>query len=175
MFFSGGLIPNYILMKNLNLINSVWVLVLPGLIPTFYMLIARNYFQSLPESLEESARIDGANDFIILFRIIIPVSLPIIATVVLWVVVGHWNAWFDAMIYINSPRKQVLQVILRGIVILGTFENLEMSNISGQSNIVPPEAVKAATIIVATIPILAFYPFVQKYFVKGIMIGSLKG
>ena len=175
MFFSGGLIPYYFNVKNLGMIDTIWALVIPGLIPTFTMFIVRNYFMSLSESLEESARIDGANDIVILLAIIVPISLPIIATVVLWSAVGHWNAWFDSLIFTRDPKKHVLQVILRRIVIQGTIGDIEMGNRIDDPNLVSPENVKAATIMAATLPILLFYPFLQKYFVKGIMIGSLKG
>jgi putative aldouronate transport system permease protein len=150
MFFGGGLIPSYLLVKQLGLMNSIWALVLPGLINTFQMIIARNFFMSLPESIEESARIDGANDLRILVSIVLPVSMPIVATLTLWTAVHHWNAWFDSLIYIQDGHKQVLQVV-------------------------NPTSVKAATILVTTLPILLFYPFLQKHFVKGVMIGSLKG
>jgi putative aldouronate transport system permease protein len=177
MFFSGGLIPSYLLVRSLGIYNTIWAMVLPGLISTYNMIIMRNFFMNIPAELEESARMDGANDFLILARIIIPVSGPIIATVALWTMVGHWNAWFDCMIYISTTEKQVLQLILRRIVLEGTTQLMELANYAagmdtGQAN---TDAVKAATIMVATIPILLVYPFLQKYFVKGVMIGSLKG
>ena len=171
MFFSGGIIPRYVLVRTLRMINTVWALVLPGLIPTYSMLLIRNYFMSLPGDLDESAKVDGANDYRILFQIILPVSTPILATVTLWTIVGHWNAWFDATIYISVGSRQVLQAILRQIVVMG-----QLTEIQADANMaVSPDSVKATTIIVATIPVLAIYPFVQKYFVKGIMVGSLKG
>ncbi|MGI2293476.1 carbohydrate ABC transporter permease [Paenibacillus sp. GXUN7292] len=173
MFFSGGLIPSYFLINNLKLMNSMWALILPGLILTFQMIIARNFFMSIPESLEESAKIDGANEIRILFSIVIPLSMPIIATLGLWTAVHHWNAWFDSMIYISESKKQVLQVVLRRIVLEGTVEMMEMGG--DEDLAVNPETIKATTVMVATLPIIMVYPFVQKYFVKGIMIGSLKG
>jgi len=175
MFFSGGLIPSYLLVKNLHLTNTVWALVLPNLIGTFNMIIMRNFFMSIPDSLEESAKIDGANDIIILFFIIVPISLPIIATVLLWTSVGHWNAWFDCLIYITEPTKHVLQLILRRVVIEGTTNYMDMTNTFNDDFAVRSEEVKSATIVVTTLPIVLLYPFVQKYFVKGIMVGSLKG
>lgn len=171
MFFSGGLIPNYLLIKQLGMMNTIWALILPGLVPTFNMLIIRNYFMQLPPGLEESARIDGANDYRILFQIVLPISVPIIATVVLWTIVGHWNAWFDGMLYITNPKRQVLQTILRQIVIAGQLEQLEKDAQMAAA----PDSVKAATIVFATAPVICFYPFIQKYFVKGIMVGALKG
>jgi putative aldouronate transport system permease protein len=173
MFFSGGLIPSYLLIKNMHMFNSIWALILPGLIPTYTMLIVRNFFMGIPDSLEESARIDGANDIIILFKIILPLSMPIIATVVLWQAVGHWNAWFDSLIYIQNQKKQVLQVVLRRIVLAGSQDAFASTGID--VNVTKPESLKAATIMVVILPIICVYPFVQKYFVQGVMVGSLKG
>ena len=175
MFFSGGLIPSYLLVRSLKLTNTVWALVLPGLISSFNMIIMRNFFMNIPDSLEESAKIDGANDIVILFKIIVPVSLPIIATVLLWTSVGHWNAWFDCLIYVSDPNKHVLQLILRRTVIEGTTKFINLDTTFNDNYAVSTEAVKAATIMVTTLPIIMLYPFVQKYFVKGIMVGSLKG
>jgi putative aldouronate transport system permease protein len=174
MFFAGGLIPNYLLIVNLGLIDSIWSLVLPSLIPTFSMLIMRNYFMSLPVDLEESAKIDGAGDWKVLFQIIVPLSRPIVATIVLWEMVYHWNAWFDSMIYIRDAKNQVLQLVMRNIVISGQIEQM-----GGETNVIAdaqtPEKLKAATIMIATVPILCVYPFLQRYFIKGIIMGSLKG
>lgn len=176
MFFSGGLIPNYLLVRNLGLMNKVSALILPNLVNAFNMTIVRNYMMSLPDSLEESAKIDGANDIRILVSIILPICKPIIATIALWIAVWHWNEWFQCLLYITDPSKQVLQVIMRRVVMEGTQQVMDLS---GQSEVdaaaVTTEGVKAATIMVTTIPILIVYPFIQKYFVKGIMVGSLKG
>ncbi|BFH63534.1 carbohydrate ABC transporter permease [Paenibacillus azoreducens] len=177
MFFGGGLIPNYLLIKELGLLDSRWALILPGLIAAFTMIIVRNYFMSLPEELEESARIDGANEIRILFSIVLPISVPIIATISLWYAVAHWNAWFDSLLYISDPHKAVLGNVLRKIVIEGSsqFQQFDQGfNQNGQPA-VTPDIIKSATIMVATIPIILVYPFVQKYFVKGVMVGSLKG
>lgn len=175
MFFSGGLIPNYLLITGLKIDNSIWVLVLPGLISTYNMLIARNFFMAIPEEMCESAYIDGANDFRVLFQIVVPVSLPIIATLTLWIAVAHWNAWFDSMIYIRNSKSQVLQMVLRRIVLEGTNEMMNL-NMQVDEDLAPnPETLKAATTIVAILPIVMVYPFIQKYFVKGVMVGSLKG
>lgn len=173
MFFSGGLIPRYLLVKYLNLNDKIWALILPGLINTFTMIIMRNYLMTIPDSLEESARIDGATDTVILFRIIVPISVPIIATVALWTAVDHWNAWFDSLIYIGSSKKQVLQIVLRRIVLEGTSHMMELN--SRGDSYTNTDSLKSATVMVATLPIVAVYPFVQKFFIKGIMIGSLKG
>ena len=174
MFFSGGMVPEYLLIRDLDLINSVWALILPGAISAYNITIMRNYLMSLPDSLEESARIDGANDIIILYRIIVPLSLPILATVALWTAVAHWNAWFDAMLYIQDTNKQVLAITLRRIVLQGSNSVVSMSGEEVNATMTS-ETIKAATIMVATLPILCVYPFIQKYFVKGVMVGSLKG
>jgi len=177
MFFSGGLIPTYLLMKDLGLLDNRLVLILPGLISPFTMIIVRNFFMSLPEEIEESAKIDGANDLRVLFSIVIPMSKPIIATIALWYAVSHWNAWFDALLYLSDPNKMVLQTILRKIVIEGSsqFQNFDTYDPVSNTNAVTPDIIKAATIMVATIPIICVYPFIQKYFVKGVIVGSLKG
>ncbi len=171
MYFSGGLIPNYLLVKNLGLLDTMGALILPGLINTFNMIVARNFFMSLPESLEESARIDGANEIVVLFKIVLPVSLPIVATISLWYVVSDWNAWFDCMIYIMDQTKFTLQYVLRQIILEGRVQDLE-DDLTMQ---VTTETMKMAALVVSTLPIVCAYPFIQKYFVKGTMVGSLKG
>jgi putative aldouronate transport system permease protein len=173
MFFGGGIVPTYLLIKSLHLMNSLWVYILPGLIPTFSMLVLRNFFMSIPAELEESAKIDGANDIRILFSIVLPLSKPVLATLALWTAVGHWNAWFDAVLYISDQNKQVLQFFLREIVITNT--DAETLGRSAVANIRYEASIKAATVMFAILPILFVYPFLQKYFVKGTMIGSLKG
>lgn len=175
MFFSGGMIPGYLLVKNLGLLNSMWALILPGAINTYNMIIMRNFFMSLPDALEEAAKIDGAGDFKILLQITLPMSTPILATVALWSMVGHWNAWFDCLIYITEPSKQVLQIVLRRIVLEGSAQMLNPNSSEFTGQIANPENIKAATIITATLPIVMVYPFLQKYFVKGILVGSIKG
>ena len=177
MFFSGGLIPTFLLVKNLGLTNTYASMILPGLVSAYNLTIMRNFFQSLPEELEESCMIDGAGRMRIFWQFILPLSTPILATVALWLAVGHWNAWFDVLIYISDTDKRTLQVVLRNIIITGTKE-LDLGTASSSVNDEPQvssEGLKAASIYVATIPILCVYPFLQKYFVKGIMVGSLKG
>ncbi|GAA3403394.1 carbohydrate ABC transporter permease [Paenibacillus hodogayensis] len=171
MFFSGGLIPTYLLIKSLHLIDSRWALIIPGLINTFSMMIMRNFFMGVPDELEESAKIDGANDIRILFTIVVPLSMPIMATVGLWSAVYHWNGWFDALIYIQDSSKQVLQIYLRKLVVSNEDTALQAM----MSGTVTSESIKAAVIMFVTMPILVIYPFLQKYFVKGALIGSLKG
>lgn len=177
MFFSGGLIPNYLLIKELGLLDNRFSLILPGLIAAFTMIIVRNFFMSLPEEIEESAKIDGANDVRILFFIVLPVSMPIIATISLWYAVAHWNAWFDSLLYIQTPDKAVLGNVLRKIIIEGSpqFQEYDNYDPAKPQNLVTPDIIRAATIMVATTPILCVYPFIQKYFVRGVMMGSLKG
>ncbi|MGI5900691.1 MAG: carbohydrate ABC transporter permease [Christensenellales bacterium] len=177
MFFSGGMIPTYLLVsKWLRLHNTIWALVLPGAISTYNMLICRNYFMSLPDSLIESARIDGASELRTLLSIVVPLSMPILMTLLLWTIVGHWNAWFDCLIYIQDPEKYVLQAVLRKIVIEFSPSYTDTSMMSERQNLSQYiEVIKCATIMVATLPIICIYPFLQKYFVKGILVGSLKG
>lgn len=176
MFFGGGMIPTYLLIKRLGMLNTMWALILPGAISTYNMIIMRNFFMALPESLEEAALIDGANEMVVLFKVVLPMSMPILATIALWSMVGHWNAWFDALIYNTKPGIQVLQVVMRRIVLEGTAQMLNPNSSDNNFHqFVNPENIKAATIMVTTIPIVMVYPFLQKYFVKGILVGSLKG
>jgi len=175
MFFSGGIIPTYLLVKSLGITDSLWALVLPEAVSAFNLIIVRNYMQTIPESLEESAKIDGANDVTVLFRIILPVCAPIIATVTLWVAVWHWNAWYDAMVYISSPGNEVIQLVMRRIVLEGSDALTQMMSSVPTNEVITPDGLKAATIMVTTVPILLVYPFLQKYFVRGILVGSLKG
>ncbi len=174
MFVSGGTIPSYLLVKTLGLMDTIWALVLPTAISAYNVIIARNFFISIPDSLVESAKIDGANDLVILWKVVIPVSLPIIATITLWIAVAHWNAWFDSLIYTQSASKQVLQVVMRRIILEGT-QDMMNPDAAEEAMHVNTETIKATTVIVATVPILVVYPFIQKYFVKGVMIGAVKG
>lgn len=175
MFFSGGLIPGYLNIRNLGLIDSWLALILPTLVNTFNMLIIRNYFMTLPKELEEAATIDGANELYVFAKIIIPLSMPIIATVMLWTAVGCWNSWFECMLYIRNPDKFTLQVFLRRIIIDGSSEFINFNINNAREQEVTEETVKAATILVSTLPIICVYPFIQKYFVKGVMVGAVKG
>ena len=179
MFFSSGLIPNYILVNSLGLTNKIWALILPGAIDTFSLIIVRNYFMSLPDALEESAKLDGADDIRILFQIILPVSASIVATITLWYSVAHWNAWFDALIYITKDNLIVLQVLLRKMVIEGSAQYMGLMGRAGdmmaKDTTPTPDIIKSAVIMVSSAPIIMVYPFVQKYFIQGIMVGSLKG
>lgn len=178
MFFGGGLIPNYLLMRDLGLLDNFFVQILPGLVSAYNLTIMRNYFKSLPEEIEESCMIDGAGRWRIFFSFVLPLSTPILATVALWLAVGQWNSWFDSLIYFTDEERFPLQVVLRRILITGTQQMLESGQVDQTSmeNVQSsPEGLKGAAIYITTLPILCVYPFIQRYFVKGIMIGSLKG
>ena len=176
MFFSGGLIPVYLLVNNwLHLGNTLLALIITGMVSTWNLIILRTSFGSIPDSLIESAWMDGANDFTILFRIVIPLSLPVMAVMVLFYGVNHWNAWFGAMIYLRDRSLFPLQLILREILIQNSTAYMSGDDVALEDVEAVAESIKYATIIVATLPILVAYPFLQKYFVKGLMIGSIKG
>jgi len=177
MLFSGGLIPAYMIVAKTELINSIWALVLPGAVPIFNVILLMNFFRELPEELEESAFIDGAGFMTTLAYICLPLSKPALATLVLFCFVGHWNAWFDGILYMNRPENYPLQSYLQTIVIqadinvsmLGAEDVKRMFADIGQSN------TRAAKIFIAMVPVLVLYPFLQKYFAKGILLGSVKG
>lgn len=177
MLFHGGQIPVYLNIKSLGLINSIWVYVLPGMMSAYNAIVARSFFATIPESLNESAKIDGAGDFRIFFQIIIPLSKPVIMTLALWSAVGHWNEWFSGMMYITDNRKIVVQNYIQRIVNEGNTNLITDINVAGDSEATSftPETIKSASIIVSILPILAIYPFVQKYFVKGVTLGAVKG
>ena len=174
MYFSGGLIPTYLTYIGYGLKDSLWALILPSLCSAYNLIIMRNFFMQLPESIIESGRVDGAGEFQILFNLVLPISKPVLATIGMWVAVGRWNSWFDCLVYIRDPNKSVLQVILRRIILQGSNDLMAASNASVDIR-ANPEGLKAAAIFVTTIPILLVYPFLQKYFVKGIVLGSVKG
>ena len=174
MIFSGGIVPSYFLMKNLGLINTYAALILPHVLAAFNVIVVKNFFQSIPEEMAESARIDGASEFTILFRIFIPLSAPVIATISLWTAVAHWNWWLDALIYITDDSNQVLQIFLQRIVIDNNTEAIEQGLENTDLTEFTPETIKAAAVVVTVIPMLLVYPFVQRYFVKGIMLGGVK-
>ena len=178
MFFSGGMIPTYLVIRDLHLLDTYAVMIIPGLVSAYNMTIMRNYFSSMPEEIEESCMIDGAGRFRTFFSIVLPLAKPILATVALWLAVGHWNAWFDVLIYVTDENMFTLQIVLRRIILTGTQQMMDTGNFDPSvfDNIKSsPEGLKAAAIFIATLPILCVYPFIQRYFVKGIMIGSLKG
>jgi len=174
MFFSGGLIPSYLLIRNtLGLKDNILALILPVAMSAFNMIIMRTSFLSLPDSMEESAKLDGANDFIILFMIILPLSLPVVVVMILYYGVGHWNSWFSAMLYIDTRAKYPLQLVLREILIANSTAEMT-TGVSMEEKAFVGETIKYSTIMVATLPILCVYPFLQRYFVKGVMIGAIK-
>ena len=170
MLFHGGLVPTYLLIKKLGIYNTAWSLILPGAISVYNMLIIKNYYESLPESLEESARIDGAGNLRIFFSLIVPPSKPVLAAITLFTAVGLWNEYFNAMVYITSTELKTLPLYLRDIIV-----DAASGSSADQLMNMPGESVRAATIIASAVPILCVYPFVQKYFMKGILIGSVKG
>jgi putative aldouronate transport system permease protein len=177
MLFSGGLIPTYLLMQQLHLIDKLPVLFIPAMVSVYNMLIIKNYFESLPESLEESAKLDGASNMTILWRIMLPLSLPVLATIGLFFAVQFWNDYFASLIYINSAHLKPLQLYLKELFVSSSDVFLRAGgevNVDAAMN-VSPQAIQAASIILATLPILLVYPFLQKYFVKGVLVGSVKG
>lgn len=171
MYFSGGTIPKYLLLKNLHLHNNFLVYILPDMIIGFALIITRNYFMSLPSALEESARIDGAGDFRILMQVYFPLSTPIVATIGLWYGVHHWNAWTDNMLYVSDKHLYVLQYVLHRLLESGQSQELE----AFQDVVVNTETMKMAALVLSLIPIIIVYPWLQKYFVKGMTVGSVKG
>ncbi len=176
LFFSGGMIPMYLAVKQYGLMDTMWALILPGAISTYNMIIIRTAFQSIPESLIESAQLDGANDLVILWKIVVPLSKATLATMLLFYAVSHWNSYFDAMLYINKKEMYPLQIMLRNMLIGGLFnEETAIAGASADSFAVTDATLRSAAIVVTTLPILIVYPFVQRYFVKGVMIGSVKG
>ncbi|BDG79014.1 MULTISPECIES: carbohydrate ABC transporter permease [Bacillus] len=173
MLFSGGMIPTYLVVKSLGLLDSYWALILPMAINPFNLIIIKNFFQQLPRELEESAKIDGCSEIGVFWRIALPLSKPVIATFALFYAVGIWNDFFHALLYINDSAKWPLQMVLRQVTILS---DLTATNGDTMQNTIPPEqGIKLAVIVIATIPILAVYPFLQKHFAKGMLIGSVKG
>lgn len=176
MFFSGGMIPGYIVVSSwLGLRGTYWAILLPGAISAYNMMIVRNFFKGIPQELEESARLDGCNDLSALLRIVLPLSMPVLATFGLFYAVGHWNSYFPAMIYLTDEKKYPLQLILRNIIVTAEASAGDMSLMDPSFVEPPKQSVKMAVIVVATVPIMCVYPFLQRYFVKGVMVGALKG
>jgi putative aldouronate transport system permease protein len=173
MYFTGGIIPDYILIRDLGLLNKMWSLILPGAISAFNLILLKSFFNSLPEGLEEAARIDGCTDFGVLIRVVLPLSLPIIATLSLFYAVGKWNSFMDALFYITDPKMYPLQLKLYQII--ANSQSLESAFAEG--NMSPgmlPDSLKAASVMFATIPIVCIYPFIQRHFIKGVMLGAIK-
>ncbi|MDT9722309.1 carbohydrate ABC transporter permease [Paenibacillus sp. ClWae2A] len=174
MFFSGGIIPEYLLIRDLHLLNSVWALILPGLVSPFNLIILISFFRGIPESLEESAEIDGSSHVHTLFKIILPLSMPVIATLSLFYAVGRWNGFQDSLMYITDPKLYPLQLKLYQMVQNNMISELTLLEGASRTRLTP-ESLKAATVVFATVPILLVYPWLQKYFVSGAMLGAVKG
>ena len=176
MFFGGGLIPTYLLISKLGLLDTIWAIILPGAFSVWNMIIARTYYQGIPGELKEAASVDGANEIVYYFKILLPVCTPVIAVLALWQFVGMWNSYFDAMIYLNDANKQPLQLVLRSILIQNQPESGMISDMQSTAQRAQlAELLKYATIIISSLPLLVMYPFFQKYFDAGIMAGSIKG
>ena len=176
MFFGGGLIPTYLLISKMGLLDSMWAVILPGTFSVWNMIIARTYYRGIPAELREAAEVDGANELTFFFKILLPVCAPVIAVLCLWQFVGMWNSYFDAMIYLNSASKQPLQLVLRSILIQNQPDPgmiADMQSTAQRAQLA--ELLKYATIIISSLPLLVMYPFFQKYFDAGIMVGSVKG
>ncbi|MBO5008644.1 MAG: carbohydrate ABC transporter permease [Clostridia bacterium] len=176
MFFGGGMIPNFLLIKWLKMYDTIWALVIPGAISTYNMIIVRTYMQGIPEEIVESVRIDGANDIQIFIKMILPLSIPVIATIGLFYAVGHWNSYFNAMLYLDEKKTYPLQLILKEMIVEQDMQGMS-SNAFDVVNEQPPssEMLVSASIVMSLIPVLIAYPFVQRFFIKGVMIGSVKG
>lgn len=176
MFFSGGLIPTFILINRLHMVNTVWAILIPGSFNVWNMILARTYYQSIPGELREASELDGANDIQHFFKIMLPVSKPIIAVLALWTFVGMWNSYFDALIYLNDANLQPLQLVLRSILVQNTPQPGMIADIQSTAEMAKvAELLKYATIVVSSLPLLIMYPFFQKYFDQGVMVGSVKG
>ncbi|RJE91350.1 carbohydrate ABC transporter permease [Paenibacillus sp. 1011MAR3C5] len=179
MFFSGGLIPTFMLVRSLGMINTLWVYIIPGLISVYHMIVIRTFFSALPDGLEESAKIDGCSNYGIFFRIVVPISGPVLATISLFTAVGHWNDWFTGAIYVSKDELLPIQTLLRQIMNSNIMTEMSSANAIAQEHMnrnrtVTTKSLTMATMMVATIPIILTYPFLQKYFVKGVLIGSMK-
>ena len=176
MYFSGGMIPTYLLVKDLGMYNTIWALLIPAALSTYNLIVAKTFFEnSIPGELYESARLDGCGNFHMLTKIVLPLSKAILAVLVLYYAVGIWNAYFDALIYLRDTQLHPLQIVLRNILLLGQTEQMGTNDVGMAEKIKMAEAVKYSAIVVSSIPMLIIYPFVQKYFVKGVMIGAVKG
>ena len=176
MFFGGGLIPTYLLISNLGMLDTIWAILIPGAFSVWNMIIARTYYMGIPHDMQEAAEIDGASEMVYFFKILLPLCMPIIATIAMWQFVGMWNSYFDAMIYLNDAAKQPLQLVLRAILIQSQPEPGMVSDMqSTAARAQLAELLKYATIIISSVPLMILYPFFQKYFDSGIMAGAVKG
>jgi len=175
MFFSGGLVPTYLLVKDLGMLNTIWAIILPGAINVWNIILARTYFKGIPYELHEAAKVDGASDLLVFFKVVLPLSKPIIFVLAMYAFVGQWNSYFDAMIYLDNPNLHPLQLVLRSILIQNSTDpgmisdQLAMAELKKLS-----EMIKYSSIVISSLPLIVMYPFFQKYFEKGVMVGSLK-
>lgn len=174
MFFSGGMIPTFLVVRNLGMIDTIWGMVLPGAVSTWNLILMRTFFSGVPKELEDSGKVDGLNDIGIFFRIVIPLSKAVFATIALFYAVAMWNNFMFPLLYLRDPEMFPLQVLLRNLVLAGNVASGDVTSIGGD-NLIVEDSLKFATIMVSTLPILLVYPFIQKYFVKGAMIGAVKG
>lgn len=174
MYFGGGLIPTYLLIKSLHMIDSIWAIIIPGAISTYNLLVMKTFFEGLPQSLEEAAAIDGMNQLQILQKIVLPLSMPIMATIGLFIAVSFWNDWFGPLIYLNTDTHYPVTLFLRNVVMGSQMAAKSGQMMDSSASQVLPQSLQAATVMLVTIPILCIYPFIQKYFVKGVMIGAIK-
>ena len=177
MYFSGGIIPYYVLLRNLHLFNTFWVYVIPGALNVFFVIVGISFFREIPAELFDSARVDGANDAVVFFKLVLPVSKPFLATIALFLGVEHWNAWFDSAFFVQNKNLKTLSFLMMELInknqVTGAMSKAEA--LAGGGSTVTPFSIQTAAMVVAVVPIICVYPFLQKYFVKGIMIGSVKG
>ena len=174
MFFGGGMIPNYFLMRSLGLLNNLWSIILPGLLGAYNLILMMNYIRGLPTSIEEAALIDGANDLQVLFKVVLPLCLPILATLGLFTIVGYWNTYFSSIIYLTKREKWPLQLVLREIVFESAANEMQQQGMGVEERIIQPFTLKMSSIVIATLPIMCVYPFLQKYFMSGLVLGGVK-
>ncbi|WP_135557374.1 carbohydrate ABC transporter permease [Paenibacillus cymbidii] len=175
MLFNGGIIPTFLIVRAVGLYDTIWAMIVPGTVSTFYLLVMKTYFENLPAELEEAAKVDGCGDFTTLLRIVLPLSMPIVATLGLFYGVGHWNEYFSGIMYVTSNHLQPMQVVLRNMIQTPNLsQELAVTNTMDLVQL-PPETVKMATVVVALLPVLIVYPFLQRYFMKGMLIGAIKG
>lgn len=179
MFFSGGLMPTFLLINSLGLYDTFWVYIIPNLLGVYNMIIIQSFLRDIPEALNESAKIDGASEYRILFQIILPLSKPVLATIALFTIVGHWNSYFDSMMYTNSPELQTIQLFLKKIItdpsVSSSFGSQSAALLPGAAKQLTAQSIKLAAMVVTATPVICIYPFLQKYFAKGITIGAVKG
>lgn len=174
MFFSGGLVPYYFTVRNLGLDNTLWALIIPAAMSTYNLIVLRTAFAAVPDSLEESARLDGAGHLSIIKNIYVPLTMPSLAVILLYYFVSHWNSWFNATIFLRERTMYPLQVVMREILIQNSTDEMLMGTADGEENQVS-ELIKYALIVVSLVPVLCLYPFIQRFFVKGVMVGAVKG